>query len=215
MKYVVVDLEFCKVPKSRQCKEYRLNNETIQIGAVILDEEFEVTSTFSVYVHPVYGYIDSYIKNLTGITALDVKDAPAMEEALLRFADFIPEGETGCVCWSDSDYNQITSEMKQKNIDNQKVTDLFENWIDAQKMFNQKIANGRNFNLKEAVIASDIVTDVKEHNGLDDAYNTALIYAKMRKDPDFRINEIYEAAVNDEVEPLNVSMSEFLKDIKL
>jgi len=215
MKYVVVDLEFCKVPKSCRRKEYRHSNETIQIGAVILDEELKVTEKFSIFVHPEYGFIDSHIRELTGITHRDVKDAPTMSEALRIFSEWIPDEEVGCVCWSNSDYNQIVKEMEAKCIDNEKILRVFEYWIDAQEMFNKKIANGRNFSLREAVIASDIVTDVREHNGLDDAYNTALIFAKMTENPDFAINEIYEAAVNNDPEPLNVCLGDLFMGLNL
>ena len=101
--------------------------------------------------------------------------------------------------------------MESKGIANDKIINVFEGWIDAQEMFNNKISNGRNFSLKEAVVASDIVTDASEHNGLDDAYNTALIFAKMTENPDFAINEVYEAAVNEEVTPLCVTLGDLLK----
>lgn len=215
MKYIVVDLEFCNVPKSCKRKEYRKSREIIQIGAVVLDDNLEVTDRFSINVKPEYGFIDSHIRNLTGITSKDVKDAPVLRTALNIFSDWIPGEETGCVCWSNSDYNQITEEMKEKGIINERITGIFANWIDAQDMFNKKISNGRNFSLKEAVIASDIVTDVKEHNGLDDAYNTALIFAKMLRNPEFEINEVYEAAVNEEVTPLCVTIGDMLKGLCL
>ena len=37
--YVVVDLEMCKVPYSNRKKEFHGANETIQIGAVLLNEK--------------------------------------------------------------------------------------------------------------------------------------------------------------------------------
>lgn len=211
MKCVVVDMEFCKVPKGCRRKEYRLGRETIQIGAVLLDEGLAVVDKFCINVQPQYGFIDAEIKNLTGIRQNDVKQALVMSEALIQFADWLPDEDVDCVCWSDSDYRQMTNEMKAKNIVNEKVSQLFEGWIDAQVMFNKKIANGRNFNLTEAVIASDIATDVSAHNGLDDAYNTALLYAKLISEPDFQINEIYEAAVNNEPETLTVCIGDLLK----
>jgi hypothetical protein len=40
MKYAVVDLEMCKVPKIYK-SSYNCNQETIQIGAVMLDEKYK------------------------------------------------------------------------------------------------------------------------------------------------------------------------------
>ena len=41
MNYLVIDLEMCKVPRDYRSKRYKYANETIQIGAVLLDEEFK------------------------------------------------------------------------------------------------------------------------------------------------------------------------------
>ena len=64
--YVVIDLEMCRVPR-RSSADYRYKMETIQIGAVLLDEDFGRIGTLSEYVNPSYGAIDSFIGNLTGI----------------------------------------------------------------------------------------------------------------------------------------------------
>ncbi len=48
--YVVVDLEMCKVPYSNRKKEFHGANETIQIGAVLLNENYEVVDEFNTYV---------------------------------------------------------------------------------------------------------------------------------------------------------------------
>lgn len=40
MNYVVIDLEMCKVPKLYR-RNYKHANETIRIGAVLLDSEFK------------------------------------------------------------------------------------------------------------------------------------------------------------------------------
>ena len=36
-KYVVIDLEMCKVPKAMRTSKYQWSSETIQIGAVLVD----------------------------------------------------------------------------------------------------------------------------------------------------------------------------------
>lgn len=90
MYHVVIDLEMCRVPR-RSSADYRYKMETIQIGAVLLDENFGRIGTLSEYVNPSYGAIDSFIGNLTGIRQSDLRGAPKLEEALIR-ADIRPEG---------------------------------------------------------------------------------------------------------------------------
>ena len=41
MNYLVIDLEMCNVPRDYRSRSYKYANETIQIGAVLLDEESE------------------------------------------------------------------------------------------------------------------------------------------------------------------------------
>ena len=47
MFYLVIDLEMCKVPRNYRSRSYKYANETIQIGAVLLDEEFKRIGTLS------------------------------------------------------------------------------------------------------------------------------------------------------------------------
>lgn len=63
MFYLVIDLEMCKVPRNYRSRSYKYANETIQIGAVLLDKEFKRIGTLSQYVHPEYGVIDILLRN--------------------------------------------------------------------------------------------------------------------------------------------------------
>lgn len=38
MNYLVIDLEMCNVPRDYRSRSYKYANETIQIGAVLLDD---------------------------------------------------------------------------------------------------------------------------------------------------------------------------------
>ncbi|MCR5790655.1 MAG: exonuclease, partial [Lachnospiraceae bacterium] len=62
----------------------------------------------------------------------------------------------------------------------------------------------------------DIDTKGNAHNGMSDAYNTALLFSKMMRNPDFDLNPYYKAAQEPEKGPgLQVSMGDLLKGIKL
>ena len=81
----------CKVPRDYRSNSYKYATETIQIGAVLLDDSFKRIGTLCQYVHPEYGVIDYFIENLTGIKNSQVKNAPKLEEALGR-VEIEPEG---------------------------------------------------------------------------------------------------------------------------
>ncbi|MEE0831230.1 MAG: hypothetical protein UIM26_07160, partial [Longicatena sp.] len=49
----------------------------------------------------------------------------------------------------------------------------------------------KNYSLKEALCISGIESEPGEHDGLIDAINTAKIFAKLKKDKDFKLNPYY------------------------
>ena len=46
MRYVVIDLEMCDIPKNYRDQVHPYMKETIQIGAVLLDEGFNICDSF-------------------------------------------------------------------------------------------------------------------------------------------------------------------------
>lgn len=194
--YAVVDLEMCRVPHRIRNEKYHWANETIQIGAVLLNKSLEIKDKFVTYVLPQFGYIDTYINNLTGISRGDVSSAPNMKEALQQFVNWLPD-DAKVVSWSKNDEVQIRHEIEAKNIYIRGMTDILDSWIDCQKTFAEKMNSRRCYKLSEALIAADIMYEDGAHDGLIDAYNTALLFAKMEKEPELILNPYYKNAVSD------------------
>ena len=184
-KYAIVDLEMCNVPRSARKEEYHSRSEIIQIGAVLLDEKYEICDRFVTFVHPQYGVIDNFIRNLTGITQKDTADAPLLEEALKSFAAWLPE-DAVLVSWSESDEYQVRRELELKGLEIDGLAPYLDNWIDCQQTFADKMDTDRCYNLTEALSVAGIVYDDGAHDALVDAKNTALLFAKMSLEPDFK-----------------------------
>ena len=197
--YVIVDLEMCKVPKPMRTEKYHWSFETIQIGAVLINDDLEIVYEFSTYVHPQYGSIDDYIKHLTGITPFDVRDAVTMENALKTFVNWVPE-DAVCVSWSNSDEKQIRHEIEDKEIHLSRLEMLLDSWLDSQKTFGEKMNTEKQYRLSEALIAADIIYDENIHDGLVDAKNTAKLFIKMEKEPVLVLNDYYRLSQDEEVE---------------
>lgn len=195
--YAVVDLEMCKVPYEATKGKYRRKQETIQIGAVLLNESLEILDEFSTYVSPQFGFIDAYINNLTGISKTDVRDAPNMEKALQEFVNWLPN-DVKVVSWSRNDELQIRHEIEEKGIHIEGLDVILDNWIDCQKTFGEKMDSSKCYKLSEALVAADIIYEDGAHNGLVDAYNTALLFAKMEKEPKLVLNPYYQSAISNE-----------------
>ena len=53
------------------------------------------------------------------------------------------------------------------------------------------------------------------YDGLSDAYNTALLFAKLEQDPNYELNEFYQTARNEETEHLSFCMGYLFAGIVL
>ncbi len=214
MKYAVVDLEMCKVSKGARTKEYKWANETIQIGAALVDENFEIIDTFNSYVKPEYGKLDLFISNLTGIEDADLYNAPRFGEAIEAFDKWLPD-DVRCVSWSRTDEQQIRHELMGKHVESKKLENLLASWIDCQETFDNKVERNKQVSLEEAWVLADIEQSGKMHDGLDDAINTAKLFVKMEKNPEFEFNPLYEEAKNEESKPLLINMADLFAGVRL
>ncbi len=177
MKYVVVDLEMNYTSRKSEVKR-NLKMETIEIGAVMLDEKLQEIASFRTYVKPEYSDgIRKKISELTGITDDMVANAPSFREALRMFTTWCrgTGDEVKIYAWSDSDYNQIFGEMLAKQYE---ITDaerpLLENvWDDFQKEFDSYLGFERRLSLSMALDMAGVAFAGRAHDALDDARNTA------------------------------------------
>ncbi len=186
VRYAVLDLEMCKVPKKH--KKARSINEIIEIGAVLLDEDYNSVDEFKTFVSPEEGVVDAYIHELTGISQEDLQGAPDLKTALEMFSSWIPE-DTVVITWSDSDERQIRNETERKGICG--LCDFLEGCIDCQADFSNRMETRKVYNLKEALIITGIEYDEDIHDALVDARNTALLFTKMKKEKNLRLTPYY------------------------
>ena len=215
MFYLVIDLEMCKVPRNYRSRSYKYANETIQIGAVLLDEEFKRIGTLSQYVRPEYGVIDHFIEKLTGIRNSQVKKAPKLQEALVHMIDWIGEREYKIYAWSESDRDQILHEMKAKKIDDIRINTFIDEsrWIDYQDVFTKRFELERQISLEEALGRVEIEPEGRFHDGLDDAVNTGRLIEKLELNLEYQLVS-YEMP-EKETEHLSCTLGELLSGLNL
>ena len=215
MFYLVIDLEMCKVPRNYRSRSYKYANETIQIGAVLLDAEFKRIGTLSQYVHPEYGVIHHFIEKLTGIRNSQVKKAPKLQEALVHMIDWIGEREYKIYAWSESDRDQILHEMKAKKIDDIRINTFIDEsrWIDYQDVFTKRFELERQISLEEALGRVEIEPEGRFHDGLDDAVNTGRLIEKLELNLEYQLVS-YEMP-EKETEHLSCTLGELLSGLNL
>lgn len=110
---------------------------------------------------------------------------------------------------------QIRHEIEAKGIDIDGLDSLLENWIDCQKTFAEKMNNQRCYKLLEALVAADIIYEDGAHDGLVDAYNTALLFAKMEREPELVLNPYYKRAIASDDEDCGFSLGSLFAGIEL
>ena len=211
---LVLDLEMCNVPRKFRKKEYKYALEIIQLGAVLLDENFNRVDTFSSYVHPNYGYVDSFIKDLTGITNKEVKNAKELEEVLIDFLCWLDDREYKIYAWSESDYCQFEHEIRCKNIEGDYIDDFMklDRWIDYQKIFDDRYGYDKAVSLENALILCDIDSEGRMHDGLDDAINTSKLISVLENNPNYQLTDYI---IVDEPKPLMTCLGDMFAGIRL
>ena len=177
MKYIVVDLEMNKIPYKSEARAI-CSMETIEIGAVMLDDNLQEVSSFRTYVKPEYNdCIMPKISKLTGITDAMVMNAPKFKEALKMFTNWcLGTGDDIAIyAWSDSDYIQIKKEMDLKDykMTDEEIQVIGNEWRDFQNEFDCHLGFERQVSLKMALDMAGIDFSGREHDALDDARNTA------------------------------------------
>ena len=177
MKHIVVDLEMNAIRRKSEARKI-WNMETIEIGAVMLDDNLKEMAAFRTYVKPVFNdCIERKITRLTGITDDMVKNAPCFNEALKMFTNWClgTNDDVTIYAWSESDYMQISKEMLLKNYqvsENEKDL-LLNEWSDFQHEFDSHLGFQKQVSLKMALDMAGVDFFGREHDALDDARNTA------------------------------------------
>ena len=177
MRRIFVDLEMHPILKIYEGPGV-WRQETIEIGAVMLDEDLEEIGSFKEYVKPAFSdKVYGRIRKLTGITAEMLADADSFEAVLTRFCEWCGSGDYIIYSWSDSDIWQIMEECRMKGITcNEKLRYMLNHWKDFQPEFSQMLQMEHVIALDKAVELGGLDFAGRAHDGLTDARNTANLY---------------------------------------
>ncbi len=184
MIHIVIDLEMNPVNKTFKDVRRFMTDEVIEIGAVMLDDNYKQVGDFQCYVRPQFGEITKHITKLTGITQETVADKPLFPEAFQNFMEWIGTWEMTLYSWSNSDINQLKDECSFKMPDYD-INRLERQWKDLQKAFDDRIGLHSSLALKHAIGAMNRDFEGTQHTALADAANTAAILALLQDDEEF------------------------------
>ena len=212
MKYIVIDLEMNPVSRKYRQEKRICRSEIIEIGAVLLDEQYKETGSYKTYVRPQFSdRITEEITKLTGISTEDVQDAPVFSDAWKSFYKWCVEvvGEPmQIVTWSDNDQRQVLKEMEMKSYETTSDERSFlDGWHDFQEEYGRVVGLQQCTTMKNAVMLADSDFEGRQHDALADARNTAVLLRTVRI-PDQRQNALGKVINVLQAKPLETSLGD-------
>jgi 3'-5' exoribonuclease 1 len=173
MTYIIYDLE-------GTCWESRPEgyvNETIEIGAVKLDEYGEVLSEFNAFIRPkIHPVLSSFCQTLTSISQIDVNRAEQFPRVIEDFMDWIDiEGEEYWLCsWGGYDKRQLVQDCQLHDFG----TAWLECHVNIKEQYKQFKRLKQPIGLKKAVEREGFEFTGIHHRGISDAQNLAKLFVK-------------------------------------
>lgn len=181
MNYIIFDLEWNQAPSESEMVTLPvcLEGEIIEIGAVKLNDKFEIIDELKLYIKPqYYTKLHRRIVTLTGIRdqLLNEQGLP-FPEAFEKFQQWC--GETfSYVTWSNSDLPVLIDNMILHRIDISNLPDTY----DLQSIFCKEIMRfSRQLSLDDALKVLNERGDIA-HDALHDARNTVLVCNHIEMD---------------------------------
>lgn len=188
MSYVVLDLEFNQAYDFVKNRTIELipacRFEIIQIGAVKLDNNFNIKDKINLFIKPkLYKNIHPYVKKITNLTEEFLEDKPSFENAFENFNNFIKyENDITFCIWGSSDLRALYRNLSYYKLLNKH---LILKYINVQDMATSylKYSKGGNIGLKKAIELLNIPIKEEFHDALNDAIYTTKILIKILKTP--------------------------------
>ena len=180
MKYLVCDIECTCWNKNDPNKQ---PHETIEIGAVLLNEDFVKIDQLDIFTMPKYNKtLSNYCIDLTGITQemLDTNAIPFPEAISILIHRIAPTlnhmSEVVLCAWGDFDKNQLKKDCEEWNIE----FPFTDEYINVKKEFS-KVLGHKKCGLQKACTLMALRFNGSPHRGIDDAGMVAEILYRIKK----------------------------------
>ena len=164
--YLVVDLEATCGDTIAHYKR-----EIIEIGAVMVNRQFQIESKFQTFVKPVANpQLTEFCTQLTSITQTTVDEAPEFSVAMAQFSQWMNGYPNRVFCaWGDFDRRQIQRDCKRYQLKNPLNITCF----NLKTMFARSQQLPGTYALKQAMDLAKLSFTGTQHRGIDDARNLA------------------------------------------
>ncbi len=173
MNYIVLDLEWNQ--GSEKTLRPDIPFEIIEIGAVKLDSERNITDTFSSFIKPqIYKRIHFMTEKVIHLKAKDLEGAEHFNTVMKRFLSWCGEDYTFCT-WGTMDLKELQSNLRHYRFPPLAKSPL--PYLDIQKLFSLAFEDGKSRrSLEYAVDFLHLSKDDSFHRAKSDAHYTAEIF---------------------------------------
>lgn len=177
MNFIIYDLE-------ATCWDFKSDDyiqETIEIGAVMLDRFGEVQGEFNHFVRPIlHPTLSAYCQELTSIDQVAINRAELFPHVIEDFQDWIgyfDEEEYYLCSWGSFDRKLLIQDCK--------LHDLESDWIEPhhiniKRQYQDMKRLRRSCSMARALRTEGIEEEGTKHRGIDDARNLVEIFLKYR-----------------------------------
>ncbi len=180
MNYIVLDMEWNQAYQNSKrvfigSSRRVLTGEVIQIGAVKLNDKFEITDTFTSIVKPSYYRKLHYkVEKLTGIKKSELESADNFSSVFNSFMDWCGE-DTIFIIWGFDDIDILNQNIEINNCGREDIC-----WYNLQLIYSKQcMSANQQVALSAACEHFGIPQDKQLHNALNDAYYTACVCGKL------------------------------------
>ena len=185
MNYIILDLEWDSTYFTAQ---KRFINQILQIGAVKLNKDFEITDTFEVIIKSdISKRVTGRFARLTGITGEIMRGGVPFAEAVDRYNEWAGENAV-TMTWSNSDLYTIVE--NEKNLLSGKRFKI-EKYLDLQKFIQREMCllgytDKNQVSLAMAAEFFDLETEgIDFHTAKDDSLVAAYLLKKCYNEANF------------------------------
>lgn len=178
MEYIIFDLEW---NNAYDYKEKKSMNEIMEIGAVRLDKDLNVSDTFTQLIKPKLSKkLSKRFTDLTSITKDEITEfGIPFEQAMKNFSSWAGDRDIVFMSWSNSDLYVLVSNYK-RFFGNTYVS-FMKMYLDAQK-YCQSFLDDCKEQISLAHCAEKLEVHIEEenlHRALEDCYAAAACFKKV------------------------------------
>ncbi|MCM1399519.1 MAG: exonuclease domain-containing protein [Clostridium sp.] len=178
MNYIVLDLEWNQCYGGHEHENPRMPFEIIEIGAVKLDEKFNITDSYSSIIKPrLYKKLQPHIKAILNYDEATLKKGRPFDMVCREFIKWCDEDYIFCT-WGTMDLSYL-----QNNMDYYYMKQLEKplKYYNVQQIYADVASeDGQISKLEKAVAHMNLEIDRPFHSAVNDAYYTGRILAEIK-----------------------------------